>query len=81
MCCLCADSNQQYGQHDNMLIFEKEEISNKDEHERLLEAAGDIEVTKSKQEVSVRHRLPFINPGPRLRFSKFVQQNTKFYDT
>ena len=53
-------------------------MNDEDVTERVVEVAKDIEVTISKQHISVCHRLRSRNPGSRPIFAKFVRRETKF---
>ena len=74
----CADSIEQWGWRNNIRICVVEEINDKDVHGRVAEAANEIRVTKSKQDIRVFHRLPSRNTGSRSVFAEFVRCETKF---
>ena len=74
----CAESNEQYGQLDNIRIFGVEDINDEVVYERVLEVANYMGVRISKRDSSVCHRLPSRNSESRPKVAKLAQRGTKF---
>ena len=75
----CADSNEQYGRHDNISFFGVEEKKDEDVYKSVVEVENDIGVPNSKQDNRVCHRLPSRNTGSRPVLAKFVRRETKLH--
>ena len=59
---LRADSNERYGRRDHIRTFGNEENNDESVFERLVKLANNIEMTKSKKDITMCHRLPSRNP-------------------